>query len=143
MLTMKLSRDDFRDETKWAELALALELPEGRTEAIVTRIPGLLPVEPGMKIETHGKEPDEWMIAESIDGERQWIVHTTGPRFIAEIVDDDEDVFNPPFEYQMRSSQWLCNFTWYDAPPEDLTILCREAEEAIEIYDAKLDLDLD
>lgn len=134
MFTVQIQADDFKDPVKWAAVAQALELPSGRTEAIVSRIPGLLPVEPGMKIESHGKPPEEWMIGEAVDGKRHWIIHTGESRFIAEVVDDGESL-NPPFEYQMRSGQWLCNFTWYDAPPEDLTILCREAEEAIEMYD--------
>ena len=141
MFIVKISRGDFRDPHKWDDIQKSLELPPGSFEAIVTRIPGLLPVRPIMKVDTEIKLPDEWMIGESIDGERQWVVHTTEPRFFAEIVDDSDDMFNPPFEYQMRSSQWLCNFLWFDYPPEDLTILCREAEEAIEMYDTELGLD--
>ena len=141
MMTVKLSCKDFKDFDKWHEIVKSLELPEGRDEVIVTRIPGLLPVKPGMKIDTQIKEPDEWMIGESTDGQRQWIVHTKEPRFIAEIVDDDEDMFNPPFEYQMRNNQWLCNFVWYDYPPDDLTIICMEAQESIEIYDSNLGID--
>lgn len=141
MFTVKIKQSDFKDPAQWQAIAQALELPPGRTEAIVTRIPGLLPVEAGWKVESHAKPPEEWMVAEGVDGQRQWIVHTAEPRFIAEIVDDDNDSLNPPFEYQTNSGQWLCNFTWYDPPPEDLTILCREAEEAIEMYDENLGLD--
>jgi hypothetical protein len=141
MLTVKLSRNDFCDLEKWQQIAEALELPPVNKEVIVMRIPGLLPVELGMKIDIKIKQPDEWMIGESIDGKRQWIVHTQKPRFLAEIIDDDKDVFNPPFEYQMRNGQWLCNFTWYDYPAEDITILCLEAEDAIETYDRILDVD--
>jgi len=142
MFTVKLDRSDFKDPSRWTEIANALELPEGRTWAIVARIPGLLPVVTRIKIECHGKEPDEWMLGEAIDGKRQWIIHTRGTQFIAEIVDDEDDALNPPFEYRMSSGQWLCNFTWYDdAPPQDLMILCREAEEAIEIYDEILGID--
>lgn len=141
MLTVKLSRDDFKSSAKWSQIAESLELPEGRDEAIVTRIPGLMPVEPGMKINSQIKQPDEWMVGESIDGKRQWIVHTRGHRFIAEIIDDEEDILNPPFEYQMRSGQWLCNFVWFDYPPADLTIVCMEAQEAIEMYDSNLGID--
>ena len=137
MLTVKLSQSDFKDPAKWAEVAKSIELPTGRMEAIVMRIPGLLPVEPGWEVETSIKPPDEWMVGEAIDGRRQWIVHTREPRFIAEIIDDDDEL-NPPFEYQMSSSQWLCNFLWLDEPPEDLTILCAEAEGVIETYDAIL-----
>jgi len=139
MFTIKISKMDVTPE-KWLEIEKSLELPPGRDEVIVMRIPGLLPVEAGFAVNTQIKEPDEWMIGESIDGERQWIVHCRRPRFIAEIVDDD-DKLNPPFEYQMRSGQWLCNFYWFDAPPEDLTILCMETQEAIEMYDANLRLE--
>jgi len=138
MFTVKISKSDFKNPGRWAELARLLDLPDGRMEAIVMRMPGLLPVEPATKIETHGKEPEEWLIAESLDGEREWVIHNREPRFMAEIVDDEEDTFNPPFEYQLKNGQWLCNFNWLEPPPEDLTILCNEAETAIEIYDENL-----
>ena len=141
MLTVKISQNDFKDPHQWDMIAESLELPPGRREAIVTRIPGLLPVQAAMKIDIQIKESDEWMIGESIDGERQWVIHAQTPKFIAEIVDDSEDEFNPPFEYQTRSGQWLCNFLWLDYPPEDLTVLCREAAEAIEMYDDAVGLD--
>jgi len=136
MFCVKIKKSDFKSAARWAEITAALELPEGRDEVIVMRIPGLLPVKEGWKIEQQIKLPEEWMIGESVKGKRQWIVHTFEPRFIAEIFDDDsEDMGIGGLQYQMRNCQWLCNFLWLDPPPEDLTSLLQEAEDAIEIYD--------
>ncbi len=141
MFCVKISKSDFKSPAKWAEIAKSLELPAGRNEAIVMRIPGLLPVEEGMKIEQSIKQPEEWIIGESIDGHRQWIIHARKPRFIAEIFDDEDTPRLSPFEYQLDSGQWLSNFLWQDQPPEDLTLLCIEAGEAIEKYDEILGAD--
>jgi len=73
---------------------------------------------------------EEWLIAESVSGKRQFLVHTLVPRFIGEIIDNDEggnDIVNPHF---------------IDAPPVDaayLARLMREGGEALAEYDRILE----
>jgi len=134
MFTVKIQKSDFKQQTKWQAIAEALELPAGRSETIVMRIPGLIPVQEGFKIESEIPQPSEWLWADDVGGEHSYVIHTHTPRFIAEIV-EDEEALNPPFEYQTKRGEMLCNFIWLDPPPEDLTILLNEAEIFIEEYD--------
>jgi len=72
---------------------------------------------------------DEWLIAENVDGSRQFILHSQYPRFVGEIVDND------------RGGSDVTEFEWMDEPPLDATImarLMREAGEAIAEYDRRL-----
>jgi len=140
MFTVKLTKSDFADPVKWEEIAEALQLPDGRDEVIVMRIPGLLPVEPGWEIKQKVKQPSEWLWADDVEGKHSYIIHTRRPRFIAEIVDDNK-TFNPPFEYETQSGETLCNFIWLDPPPEDLTLLLNEAENFLAEYDAATGID--
>ena len=133
MFTVKLSKSDFVSSEKWDEITESLELPEGREHVIVTRIPGLLPVEEGWKVDTSVPQPVEWLWADDAGGKRSFLVHTYHPRFIAEIIDNDEEL-HPPFEYITSCGEMLCNFNWIDAPPEDLTQLLNEAEIFLDEY---------
>jgi hypothetical protein len=75
---------------------------------------------------------DEWLLAENLDGSRQYVVHTQYPRFVGEIIDTDVGGSN------------VLDFEWLDEPPLDATImarLMREAGEAIAEYDRRLDED--
>ena len=132
MLTVKISKNDVAPE-KWHHIAESLELPEGREEVIVTRIPGLLPVEEGWKVAQRKIDLPEWLIADNLDKERWFILHTTEPRFLAEIADGES--FNPPFEYELDSGEYLCNFLWFEPPPEDLTLICEQVNQVLELYD--------
>lgn len=72
---------------------------------------------------------DEWLIAENIDGSRQYIIHTLPPRFIGEILDNDS------------GGNDVDNFQFIDDPPADaeyLAQLMREAGDAINDYDRNL-----
>ena len=144
MLTVKLNQSDFADPARWQQVARDLELPEGRNHVIVTRIPGLVPVEPGWKIEQEIPQPEEWLWGDSCRKEdgtvRSYIVHTHEPRFIAALK-DDSDSLDPPFEYILSDGSKLCNFVWLDPPPEDLTALLNEAEQFINDYDNQLESD--
>lgn len=132
MFTVKISKNDVSPE-KWRQIVEALELPEGMDEVIVTRIPGLVPVEEGWKIEQNKIEFPEWLIADDLDRKRWFVLHTKEPRFIAEIADGES--FNPPFEYELDSGEYLCNFLWFDLPPEDMTLICEQVNQIIEQYD--------
>jgi len=138
MFTTKIKKADFKKPEKWREIAEALQLPEGRDEALVMRIPGLLPVKAGWKIDTKIPQPSEWLWADDVGGLHSYIMHTRQPRFIAELVEDDE-ALNPPFEYETRRGETLCNFVWLDEPPEDLTQLLGEVEEFLADYDAYME----
>jgi hypothetical protein len=83
-----------------------------------------------------------WLIAEDTAGERQFMVHTAPPRFIAEICDHAQLA---PFVYSLATGQELAWFAWIDHPPTDeaLNELLAQAELAITVYDAQLGLDDD
>lgn len=71
-----------------------------------------------------------WLISESIDGSREYIVHTQWPRFIGLVEDDDGGVV-------INKIQWL------DEPHHgEAARLMREAGEAWAEYYRKLDADL-
>ena len=79
----------------------------------------------------------EWLIAEDVNCQRQFIVHTEAPRFIGEIFDDDEGIGNiigfPKGE-----------MVWIDDPPLDaayLARLMREADDALNDYDERNELE--
>ncbi|HIJ66819.1 MAG TPA: hypothetical protein HPP51_00850 [Planctomycetes bacterium] len=139
MLTVKIEKTDFKDPNKWQEIAKSLELPDDRVAAIVMRIPGLLPVKPGLKVPTEVPQPSKWLWADDADGAHSYIIHTRSPRFIAEIASDDE--LHPPFEYVLEGGEMLCNFNWIDQPPEDLTALLNEAVNFIHEYDQNSGVD--
>ena len=140
MFVVMLKKSEFKPK-RWREISAALELPEDRKEVAVTRIPGLLPVEEGWKVSFNTCPPDEWMAGENIDGSRQYLIHSKSPRFIAEILDDVDDLRIGGFQYQMNTGQWLSDFFWLDPPPEDLTALLNEAESFIIEYDQELGID--
>lgn len=78
---------------------------------------------------------DKWLIAESVDGVKQYIIHTEYPRFIAEILDG-------------KDGQVIGNPEWIDrvSPETDvMTIarLMRQAGEALETYDDILEREED
>jgi len=75
---------------------------------------------------------DRWLIAENIESSRQYIIHTQQPRFIGEIL-DNEDGGNDVTE-----------LIWIDEPPPNagfLARLMREAGDAINDYDSNLEAD--
>lgn len=90
------------------------------------------------------KEPrtEDWLIAEGVDGTRQYIVHTCEPAFIAEIFDSDEAPMLGEIEYAMTTGQVLSHFYWYDEPvtsERDFMALCEAAEWAVGEYDRILE----
>ena len=73
---------------------------------------------------------DKWLVAENIDGSRQYIIHTQTPRFIGEILDNEE------------GGNEVTEFIWLDEPPADASFLAqlmREAGDAINQYDSNLE----
>lgn len=89
---------------------------------------------------------DEWLIAENENGRRQYLIHTTAPRFWCRLCDDDEDYPMSGLTAELDNGQTLADFTWFDQPPVDdavLLSLFREASDAIDLYDRRLDRDMD
>lgn len=78
---------------------------------------------------------DKWLIGESVDGVRQYIVHTQPPRFIGLIEDDDgTSVIN--------QLEWIDEPVLGGDPSSDAAAvaqLMREAGEALAEYDGCLD----
>ena len=137
MLTVKISKADFKSDKKWAEIAKSLDLPGGRDEAIITRIPGLLPVEAGMEIQQGIERPPAWLLADDTKGDRWYLIHTAEPRFICRVADDEDGVDPAGLHYETTDEQDLCHFVWIDNPPEDLTALLNEAEQFLADYDER------
>jgi hypothetical protein len=53
-----------------------------------------------------------WLVAQSIDGERDFVVHLEPPRFVVEIPDDDSDItldgnILPIDEIPAEDAEWL------------------------------------
>lgn len=72
----------------------------------------------------------EWTIAESVDGERQFIYHNHKPRFVGEIIDNDV------------GGNDVVNIEFVDEPKPDAVMLAklmRRAADAINEYDLKLE----
>ncbi|RKY23754.1 MAG: hypothetical protein DRP62_05295 [Planctomycetota bacterium] len=82
---------------------------------------------------------DKWLIAENIEGDRQYIIHTHRPRFIGEILDNEV------------GGNDIAEFLWLDDPqkfykdksPDELAAtlakLMRQAGDAINEYDRILE----
>jgi hypothetical protein len=91
------------------------------------------------------KEPrEEWLIAEGVDGTREYVVHTYAPAFIAQIFDSDEAPVLGEIEYAMTTGQMLSRFYWYDEPvtgDREFMALCEATEEAVVEYDRILETD--
>jgi len=91
------------------------------------------------------KEPrEEWLIAEGVDGTREYVVHTCEPDFIAEIFDSDKAPVVGEIEYGMTTSQVLSRFYSYGEPvtsEREFMALCEAAERALSEYDRILEAD--
>jgi hypothetical protein len=89
---------------------------------------------------------EEWLIAESLDGRRTYLVHGRWPRFVAQIFDEGESGALDSLSYSLPSGQVLARFVWLDlvnwqthpAEPRLLDLLAA-AHVALDDYDARLD----
>ncbi len=84
---------------------------------------------------------DKWLIAENVDGNRQYIIHTHRPRFIAEVL-DNEVCGNNITEFEWIDDPWEF---YKDKATDDiasiLARLAREAGDALNEYDRNLGVD--
>ena len=81
---------------------------------------------------------DEWLIGENVPGDRQYVIHTCEPVFIAEIYDEDDAPVIDEIEFAMNNGQVLSRLVWYGEPVTQeraFVDLCSRAAEAIERYD--------
>lgn len=88
--------------------------------------------------------PNSWLIAEDLHGRAEYLVHRASPRFIARIVDEDLDDYDPDgITLSLDDSQTLVEIDWIDPPPHDLLQLIREARMALAIYEERLEADVE
>lgn len=90
-------------------------------------------------------EHDEWLIAENLAGDRQYVVHQGADAdFIAEVFDS---AIEAPAGYEaapLDEGQVLSNVLWLGGeppPPRERHRLYSRAREALRLYDARLGLD--
>ncbi len=78
----------------------------------------------------------EWIVGCSAGyGDREWLIHTTAPQFVAEVVDIYDWVSG--WSYDLGNGDQLCRFQWTSSRPEPaelskLMAAARSALEAIE-----------
>lgn len=92
---------------------------------------------------------DEWLVAESLDGRRTYLIHARPPRFLAEILDEDDYAgILDGLSYSLRNGQSLARFAWLDPvdwrthPVESrLLELLKAADAALAEYDRRLGLE--
>jgi len=94
-----------------------------------------------------GHTAEKWLVAESLDGRRLYLVHGHRPRFVARIFEEDDpaDVLDS-LSYRLPTGESLAGFVWLDAvdwqthPVEpELLDLLKRAGEAVAAYDERLD----
>jgi len=93
---------------------------------------------------------ERWIIGDSVDGEREFLVHLEQPRFVGRLVETDEEGF-PTEEadtltgitLSIRENLVLCEIRWFDAPPAEggdaLVDLLQSASEAISEHEIILE----
>jgi hypothetical protein len=77
------------------------------------------------------KIKDKWLIAESVDGKREYIIHTAWPVFIAQMADAGDGAV------ETVGVEWL-----HEASPDEAANLMRQAGDAWQEYCRRLDEDL-
>ncbi len=87
----------------------------------------------------------EWLLGETVDGSRQFVIHTTSPAFLAEIFDEDDPAgILSGITFSMPSGQHLGRFYWYDEPVTEeqaFLELCSRAAQFIAEYDRNLNIE--
>jgi len=95
--------------------------------------------------------PEEWLVAESLDGKRTYLMHLRWPRFVGRVFDeeDDEGVLDT-LSVGLPDGQSLAEIIWLDPvdlethPAESALVdLARRAGEALAEYDRRLGLEDD
>lgn len=96
-----------------------------------------------LQVERRGWPRDEWIIGSDAEGQREYIIHTRAPRFIARIASDDEEIGTADritgITYACAGGETLCEVVWQDPMPTsepEVRDLFQRAETAIDIYTA-------
>lgn len=90
---------------------------------------------------------DEWVIGDAVTGDgrrREYIVHLQEPRFVARVVEVDEDGEPLPehrpadattgITYQADAATLLCEIEWWDEPKAgQITMLMEAAADALDM----------
>lgn len=134
MLTIRLKSNEFPPK-RWLQIARDLELPEGATEAVVMRLPGLVPFDAAMEISSPASRVPAWLLAYDVHSGRWYLIHMARPRFVCRVADEDDATEPAGLHYITAKEQDLCEFVWLDPPPEDLTAIMNEAEQYLADYD--------
>ena len=71
---------------------------------------------------------ERWLVAQSIDGERDYVVHLEPPRFVVEIPEGDADL-------DLTGNLLMID----EIPEEDADWLLREAAEAFAEWERRLE----
>ncbi len=82
---------------------------------------------------------DEWIIGTDAEGERDYIIHTRAPRFMARFVSEDAAYDIEGLTYETAGGEVICEIAWIDPAPLDdpsRLDLMQRAETAIDIYTA-------
>lgn len=88
--------------------------------------------------------PSDWLFADDVYGLAEYVIHRASPRFIARLVDDEVDDFDPRgLTLSLGSHQALVEIDWIDPPPADLSALIREVRMALAVYEERLEADVD
>lgn len=76
----------------------------------------------------------KWLRCDDCGGRRRFILHAAQPRFIAEIVDDDDlSIDDLKLSYSVGDNQSLTRFEFWDAPPAEFARLDALLTRAMEV----------
>lgn len=90
--------------------------------------------------------PSDWLIADDLHGRREYVVHRAAPRFIARLVDDEREDYNPGgVSLRLDDGQSLVEFEWIDPAPDHARLieLASEVRMALAFYEERLEADVE
>lgn len=90
--------------------------------------------------------PSDWLFADDVYGLGEYVVHRVSPRFIARLVDEDMDDYDPSgVTLALVANQALVEIDWIDPAPDEAGLLAiiREVRMALAIYEERLEADVD
>jgi len=83
---------------------------------------------------------DEWLIADNPSATRRYLIHTVAPRFICEVIfDEDLDVDLHRFSYgRVNNEESFIGFVWLDeaATGDKLLKLLASGDDALTVYES-------
>lgn len=86
---------------------------------------------------------DEWIIGEGLESPGRWyVIHTQEPRFLVEIIDEDDPRFlDFGWTWALSNGQIAANPQFWDTPPQGKALdkLILSLGEILDDYDERLD----